>query len=89
MKKSFLTVTYRHGRPIAAYMQLPRQPGDRAATTERVDDILFIDRSADGRPLGVEITDPSRFDPDRLFSLLQTLGHTDVDRTDFLPLAAA
>jgi len=89
MKKTFLTVTYRHGRPIAAYLQLPRQQGDRPEKTERIDDVLLVDRAADGRPLGVEIIDPSQFDPDRLFDLLRALGQTDFDRRDFLPLMAA
>lgn len=89
MNRIFLKVTYRHGRPIAAYVQLPREPGDRTDRTERIDDVLLVDRTADDRPLGVEITDPSRFDPDRFFELLRSLGQTDVDRTDFLPLAAA
>jgi hypothetical protein len=89
MNRVFLKVTYRHGRPIAAYVQLPREPGDRTAKTDRIDDVLLVDRAADDRPLGVEITDPSRFDPDRFFELLRSLGQTDIDRTDFLPLAAA
>ena len=89
MNRIFLKVTYRHGRPLAAYVQLPREPGDRTTKTERVDDVLLVDRSADNRPMGVEITDPSRFDPDRLVELLRSLGQSDIDRTDFLPLMAA
>lgn len=52
-------------------------------------DVPLVDRSSEGRPMGVEITDPSRFDPDRFFELLRSLGQTDVDRSDFLPLTAA
>lgn len=89
MNRIFLKVTYRHGRPLAAYVQLPREPGDRTVKTERIDDVLLVDRTADDRPIGVEITDPSRFDPDRLFALLQSLGQSEIDRADFLPLMAA
>lgn len=89
MKRIFLKVTYRHGRPIAAYVQLPREPGDRTAKTERIDDVLLVDRTADNRPMGVEITDPSRFDPDRLLELLRKLGQGEIDRSELVPLLAA
>lgn len=89
MKRAFLKVTYRHGRPIAAYFHLPRQPGDSAVRTDRIDDVLLVDRAADGRPIGVEITDPGLFDPDRFFALLKSLGQTAVDRDELRPLVAA
>ncbi|MEI6635432.1 MAG: hypothetical protein WCJ21_09235 [Planctomycetota bacterium] len=89
MKRVFLNVTYRHGRPIAAYFHLPRQPGDTAVQTDRIDDVLLVDRAADGRPIGVEITDPALFDPDRFFVLLESLGQTAVDRDELRPLVAA
>lgn len=89
MKRVFLKVTYRHGRPIAAYLHLPRLAGDTAARTDRIDDILLVDRAADGRPIGVEITDPSRFDPEKFFALLAALGQTAIDRDELRPLAAA
>jgi len=79
----------RHGRPIAAYFQLPRQADDTAARTERIDDVLLVDRAADGRPIGVEITDPARFDPDTFFGLLDTLGHPSIARDELRPLTAA
>ena len=89
MKRVFLKVTYRHGRPIAAYLNLPRLAGDTAAQTDRIDDVLLVDRAADGRPIGVEITDPARFDPDKLFTLLASLGHPAIDRDELRPLVAA
>lgn len=89
MKRVSLKVTYRGGRPIAAYVQLPRQPGDRVMTTQKIDDVLLVDRAADGRPIGVEGVDPSQFDPERFFDLLRALGQSDIDRDEFRPLAAA
>jgi hypothetical protein len=89
MKRVFLKVTYRHGRPIAAYLHLPRLAGDTAARTDRIDDILLVDRAADGRPIGIEITDPGQFDPDKFFALLATLGQTAIERDELRPLVAA
>ncbi len=31
MKEPYLEVTYRHGKPFAAYLYLPRRAGDRSA----------------------------------------------------------
>lgn len=89
MKRVSLKVTYRRGRPIAAYVQLPRQQGDSVASTQRIDEVLLVDRSADGRPIGVEITDPSQFDPELFANLLRSLGQPEIDREELLPLAAA
>jgi hypothetical protein len=50
---------------------------------------LLVDRAADGRPIGVEITDPVQFDPDKFFALLATLGQTAIDRDELRPLVAA
>jgi uncharacterized protein YuzE len=89
VKRISLKVTYRRGRPIAAYVSLPRQPDDRVASTERIDGAVLVDRAADGRATGVEITDPSQCGPDRLLDLLRSLGQADIDRDDLRPLAAA
>ena len=37
MKHSYLEVTYRKGRPLAAYYYLPRRDGDKSARTERAE----------------------------------------------------
>ncbi|MHB1157547.1 MAG: DUF2283 domain-containing protein [Phycisphaerales bacterium] len=58
MKKSYLEITFRHGRPMAAYLYLPRRPGDISFRTEKHDDGLIVDFAADGRPIGIEITSP-------------------------------
>jgi uncharacterized protein YuzE len=89
VKRISLKVTYRRGRPIAAYVYLPRQVGDRVATTERLDAAVLVDRAADGRAIGIEIVDPSQCGPDRVMGILQSLGQPEVDRDDFQPLAAA
>ena len=71
------------------YVYLPRQEGDRVATTERLDAAILVDRAADGRVIGIEIVDPSQCGPDRLMDVLRSLGQAEVDRDEFRPLAAA
>ena len=89
MKHSYLEVTYRKGRPLAAYYYLPRQEGDRAARTERADGGLVVDYSSDGRAIGIEITCPDHLVLSELNRVLKRLGHGPVTRDDMVPLVAA
>lgn len=50
MKTRYLEVTYRLGKPLAAYLYLPRQPGDKSVRTQRDEKTgLVSDFAADGR----------------------------------------
>lgn len=89
MKHACLEVTYRKGRPLAAYYHLPRQDGDRSARTERVEGGFLVDFTIDGRPLGIEILSPSRFDLRALNATLARLGQEPVPPEDVAPLMAA
>jgi uncharacterized protein YuzE len=89
MKHSYLEVTYRSGRPLAAYYYLPRQDGDTSARTERVGGGLLVDFSADGRPIGIEIASPSQLDLRTLNLTLVRLGQEPARPEDLAPLVAA
>ena len=89
MKHSYLEVTFRKGRPLAAYYYLPRRDGDTSARTDRAGAGLVVDYTADGRPIGIEITAPSRLVLSELNDLLTNLGQPPVAREDLAPLAAA
>jgi uncharacterized protein YuzE len=89
MKDSYLEVTFRHGRPLAAYLYLPRQPKDKSYRTERVEPGLVIDYSRRGKPIGVEITAPSKLSAAALNRVLRRLGVPPVRRADLAPLRAA
>ena len=88
MKHSYLEVTYRKGRPLAAYYYLPRLEGDRSVRTERSDGGLVVDYSSDGRAIGIEITSPARLQLSDLNRVLECLGHKPVTRDDLMPLVA-
>jgi hypothetical protein len=60
MKTRFLEITYRKGKPLAAYLYLPRNPGDTSKRTEQYDSGLVVDYAEDGRSIGIEITAPSK-----------------------------
>lgn len=89
MKHSYLEVTYRKGRPVAAYYYLPRQDTDASARTERNEGGLLVDFALDGRAIGVEISSPSQLDLEQLNRVLARLGHGPVQREDIAPVLAA
>ena len=89
MKSSYLEVTFRHGRPLAAYLYLPRQPKDKSYRTERVEPGLVIDYSRRGKPIGIEITAPAKLSTPTLNRVLRRLGVRPVTRADLAPLRAA
>ena len=89
MKHSYLEVTYRKGRPLAAYYYLPREEGDRSVRTEKAEAGLLVDFTADGRAIGIEIASPSSLDLSELNRILEKLGQAPVGREDLAPLVAA
>lgn len=89
MRNSYLEVTYRNGRPLAAYYYLPRRSSDKSVRTVPESDGLLVDFADDGRAIGIEISSPSQVNLPRLNELLVRLGHEEVQETDFAPLSAA
>jgi hypothetical protein len=49
----------------------------------------LVDFADDGRPIGIEITSPSTFNPDQVDRLLDKLGIRRVGREELMPLTAA
>jgi hypothetical protein len=89
MKSCYLEVTYRKGRPFAAYYYLPRRTDDHSARTKEIPGGILVDFASDGRAIGIEITSPSRFDLGRLNEALVHLGLAAVRAEEFAPLLAA
>jgi uncharacterized protein YuzE len=89
MKNSYLEVTFRQGRALAAYLYLPRRPNDKSHRTERADPGLVIDFNRRGAPIGIEITAPAKLSTSALNRVLRDLGLPPVTRADLAPLRAA
>lgn len=89
MNEPYLEVTYRHGRPLAAYLYLPRRPGDRSSRTEQLAPGLVVDFHRDGRPIGIEITAPDRVSLAAVNRVLRGLGLPAAKKADLAPLLAA
>jgi hypothetical protein len=74
MRERSLQLTFVRGRPIGAYIYLPRK--ERAAITRTVERShgLIVDYSGDGGPVGIEIITFDTELPDRVNQLLTEMG---------------
>jgi len=89
MNQTYLEVTFRRGRPIAAYYYLPRKRGQKSHRTRRIEPGYVIDLTRDGQPIGIEITAPSKVSVAALNRVLTQLGLSRVTRVELAPLLAA
>jgi hypothetical protein len=84
----YLEITYRRGRPVAAYFYLPRRVGDVSARTVAGEAGLVTDYTADGRPIGIEITAPSVLTLPSLNAALAAAQQPPAAPDDIAPLLA-
>jgi hypothetical protein len=90
MTERSLQVTYRKGRPFAAYLHLSHPTGERSAKNVAMPDgLLVVDYGATGQPVGVEITAPQAVSLARLNQLLSELGESPLPEQDYEPVRAA
>ncbi len=89
MNDRYLEISFRRGRPFAAYLFLPRRANDRSARTERFSEVLVIDFAPDGRPIGIEIVHPQSITEDELNRALAHINQPPLRDEDFAPLRAA
>jgi hypothetical protein len=89
MKAPYLQVTFRRGHPVAAYYYLPRQGNPKSVRARRVEPGLVVDFTAEGQPIGIEITAPAKVSLVTLNALLRELGQAPASEADFAPMLAA
>lgn len=89
MKEPYLEITFRHGRPLAAYLYLPREGGEKSERTEQVAPGLLVDFAVGGRPIGLEITAPGKVSTATINRVLSDLGLAPMSDEDLAPLKAA
>ena len=89
MKERYLEVTFRNGRPIAAYYYLPRSADQKSVRTRRVEPGLIIDFASNDQAIGIEITAPDLLSLAGLNAVLQDLGEAPASEADLAPVVAA
>jgi hypothetical protein len=88
MRKNFLQLSYCDGKFFAGYLYLD-DPGAKSARSREEEAGLVVDFSADGHPIGIEITSPASFDLAALNRVLASLNLAPATLTDVGPLVAA
>lgn len=86
MKDRYLEVTFRKGKPMAAYLYLPRAPGAKSARTEKMGGGLIVDFDERGVAIGVEILSPTQVSLQHLRSVLDRLGIILDDPNELSPI---
>ena len=89
MQERYLEVTFRKGKPLAAYMYLPRQTGVKSVRTVEAAPGILVDYTASGEPIGLEITAPRQVTAAKVNMVLERLGFPAMDPEEFAPLEAA
>ncbi|MDX2056006.1 MAG: DUF2283 domain-containing protein [Polyangiaceae bacterium] len=89
MKHRYLEVTYRKGKPLAAYLYLPRAPSAKAVRTEDAGNGMRVDYDTSGNPIGIEITAPTLVTLDAIGAVLERAGQLRLLPDEWAPLHAA
>ncbi|MCY3682119.1 MAG: DUF2283 domain-containing protein [Gemmatimonadetes bacterium] len=89
MKTVSLQITYRKGKPFAAYIYLSHRCGQKSVRTEAITEDLLIDYAQDGTPLGIEIVSPGIVSIDEIQGIFDRLGLGRVEPVELEPLNAA
>lgn len=89
MRDRYLEITFRNGRPLAAYLYFPRMVGARSVRTEKIRKGLLVDYEAEGHPIGLEITAPNEVTSDQINEVLRELDVPLLDPGELAPLQAA
>lgn len=89
MKERYLEVTFRNGKPFAAYLYLPRHSRERSVRSEEAGHGMVIDYGPSNHPMGIELTAPAQVTLDRLNNVLKRLKMPPMQEQELTPLAAA
>ena len=89
MHECYLEVTFRGGKPLAAYYYLPRREGDTSVKVEKHGEGLLVDLAQDGRPMGIEIAIPALVTVDAVNRILQSYGFPPLPPGELAPLEHA
>jgi len=89
MQDRYLEITFRKGKPVAAYLYLSRTIQAKSAQTREVAPGLVADYDENGSPIGLEITAPSQVTISEINNALHLLHQLPMPENELLPLKAA
>ena len=88
MHERYLEITYRRGKPVAAYLYLPRHENDKSHRVVKEAQGIVVDLAEDDRPIGIEILSPQHVSLVLLNAVLARYALPPLDRQEMGPLAA-
>ena len=89
MHDRYLEITYRRGRPLAAYLYLPRGPSEKSQRVVHEGHGLIVDIAEGDRPIGIEIVSPNDVSLAMLNDVLAKYSLPLLDRGELAPLVPA
>jgi hypothetical protein len=89
MQERYVEVTFRRGKPFAAYVYLPRRTGVKSTQTAEAAPGILVDYAASGEPIGLEITAPQQVTIAHVNAVLTRLGLPAMAPEELAPLSAA
>lgn len=89
MVDRYLEITWRKGKPIAAYLYLSRKAHAMSVRTEQLSPGLNADYDASGQAIGLEITSPVNVSMAEINRALVALRLEPMPDSELLPLKAA
>jgi hypothetical protein len=89
MHERYLEITYRRGRPVAAYLYLPHGPEETSRRVVREGHGLIVDIAEGDRPIGIEIVSPNDVSLATLNAVLAKYALPALELGELAPLVAA
>ena len=89
MKPISLQITYRKGKPFAAYIYLASKHRQKSVRTKQVTQDLLIDYAENGTPIGIEILSPGDVRVNEIQRVFERLNLNKPASAELEPLRAA
>lgn len=89
MRDKYLEITFRKGKPVAAYLYLSRQNDVRSARTQSIRPGIIADFDEKDNAIGIEITAPEKVSIYQINEVLRQLHISPVSEEELAPLKAA
>ena len=89
MRERSIEITFRKGKPFAAYVYLPRYVGVKSTRTVEAAPGILVDYAVSGEPIGLEITAPTHVAAAQINSVLEMLGFDAMAPEELVLLHAA
>lgn len=82
---NLLQITFRKGVPFSAYLTFPRASEAMVGRTEQMENGFIVDRDIEGKPFGLELTNP-KVTLEQVNEILVQLGQEPLSSQEWAPM---